>query len=187
MRSRPICFNRYLWCLLALAVGVAVGCTSLEDRRKNRVHYTELWLHAVGPQASPDTNRMMIIEVAGMRMPVHRRPFLTEEHLVDATVIDSPGGGYALQLRFDDHGRLLLESHSTANRGNHVAVFARYGIRKDQKKTPLEERWLAAPLITRPLVEGVIVFTPSVSKVELYQIVDGLQKAAELAAKPWVF
>jgi len=187
MRSRATRFNWYLLCLLALAIGLGVGCRSIEDRRKDRVLYTELWLHTVAPAASPDTNRLMTVEIAGMRLPVQTRPFLTEEHLVDATVLDSPGGGYGLQLKFDDHGRLLLESYSTANRGRHLAVFVRYGVRKDKKETPLEERWLAAPLITRPLVEGVLTFTPDVPKVELYQIVDGLQKAAELAAKPWVF
>jgi hypothetical protein len=186
MRSRATRFNWYLLCLLAPAIGIGVGCRSTEDRRKDRVLYTELWLHTVAQTASPDTNRLMTVEIAGMRLPVQSRPFLTEEHLVEAKVIDSPGGGYGLQLKFDDHGRLLLEAYSTANRGRHLAVFVRYGVRKD-KEVPIEERWLAAPLISRPLVEGILTFTPAVPKVELYQIVDGLRNAAELAAKPWVF
>jgi hypothetical protein len=187
MRSRATHFNWYLLCLVMLALTLGTGCTSIEDRRKNRAFYTELWFHRVPPQNTPETNRVMIIELAGMRMPVERRPWLTEENLVDASVIDSPGGGYGLELRFDDHGRLLLESFSSANRGQHVAIFVRYGVRKDQKEVPLEERWLAAPLISRPIVEGIVTFTPNVPKPELYRIVDGLQKAAELNAKPWVF
>ena len=133
---------------MALVVAVLVGCTSPETRRRNRVHYTELWIYEGVPAAVIDTNRMMAVTVANVPIVVKKTPLLTETDLEEADIIDSPGGGYAMRLRFNDHGRYELIAFTGSHRGQHLAFFVRYGVRKKQNKVPLKEAWLAAPLIT---------------------------------------
>lgn len=172
--------------LAAVALTVAAGCKSPEQRNRNKVHYTELFFHGGAPGGLADTNRVMVVNVAGYPVAIQKQAFLTEVDLEDAEVVDSPGGGYALRLSYNDHGRLVLDTYAAANRGKQIAIFARYGVRKD-KEVPLTEVWLAAPLMTRQIPDGIITFTPTVDKEELYRILDGLRNAIEVNHKPWVF
>jgi len=187
MSFRDARFNIYLVCLTAALAMTWAGCTSPEARRRDRVHYTELWLYEGMPQTFIDTNKSMAIAVANIPLLVKKSPFLTEEHLDEAEVIDSPGGGYAMQLRFDDHGRYQLDAFTGSHRRQHLVIFARYGLRKEKDEVPLKEAWLAAPLITRQVNDGILTFTPNATKVELYSILDGLRNAIEVNQKPWVF
>lgn len=187
MNFRAVPFNIYLAGLATVVAALCAGCTSPETRRREKVHYTELWLYEGLPGTLIDTNKMMAVTVANIPIVVRKTPFLTEEDLEEAKVIDSPGGGYAMQLRFNDHGRFELDTFTGTHRGRHLAVFTRYGIRKKQDEIPLKEAWLAAPLITRQVNDGIITFTPSVGKEELYSILDGLMNAIEVNHKPWVF
>jgi preprotein translocase subunit SecD len=186
MRARPTGFNLYLFAVAALALAVVTGCRSIEDRRRDRIHYTALLLHADAPEASPDTNHVMVVNIAGAKVPVQTRPFLTEADLDEATVVDSPGGGYSLRLKFNDHGRLVVDTFTAAHRGRQVGIFVRYGVRKN-KKVPLKEKWLAAPRVNRHIHDGVVLFTPNATREELDEIVRGLQNAAAEGRKPWVF
>jgi preprotein translocase subunit SecD len=179
--------NPYLWAALLLAAGVALGCRSIEDRRRDRILYTTLWFHEDAPLVTPDTNRVMVAEIAGVKLPVNTRPFLTEEALEEATLVDSPGGGYSLRLKFNDHGRLVIDTFTASHRGRQVGIYVRYGVRNKQPKVPLKERWLAAPRINRQINDGVIVFTPHATRVELQEILEGLRNAAVEAQRPWVF
>jgi hypothetical protein len=188
MNLREAPFNLYLVGLTAALTVIWVGCsTSPETRRRDKVHYTELWLYESAPDTFIDTNKTMAITVANIPFLVRKTPFLTEASLEDAQVVDSPGGGYALQLRFDDHGRFELDNFTASHRWQHLVIFARYGVRKEQDEVPLKEAWLAAPLITRQINDGVLTFTPSARREELYSILDGLRNAIEVNQAPWVF
>jgi hypothetical protein len=176
------------WIALAATVlAVWTGCTSPENRNKNRAHYTELWLYEGLPGTNIDTNKAMAVMVANVPLVVRKSPFLTEEHLEEADIVDSPGGGFSMQLRFDDHGRYELDAFTGRHRGRNLVIFARYGVRKTEDKIPLKEAWLGAPLINRQINDGVIIFTPSGNKEELYSILDGLRNAIKVQHKPWVF
>ena len=50
-----------------------------------------------------------------------------------------------------------------------------------------ETRWLAAPLITKRISDGVFIFTPDASKEETERIVNGLKNVIKQLQKPYVF
>jgi hypothetical protein len=187
MSARAAPFNIYLVGLIAALTLSWVGCVSPETRRRDKVHYTELWLYEGMPETFIDTNKTLAVMVAGIPLLVKKTPFLTEEDLEEAEVIDSAGGGYAMRLRFNDHGRYQLDAFTGSHRGRHLIIFARYGLRKKKDEVPLKEAWLAAPLITRQVNDGILTFTPNARKEELYSILDGLRNAIEVNHQPWVF
>jgi hypothetical protein len=186
MISRRTASNIYLAFTAFLLLSFVLGCRSIEERRRDRILYTELSFHEQAPLSSPDTNKVLMAEVAGMKFPMRATPFLSEASLVEAAIIDSPGGGYSLRLKFNDHGRLVVDSFTASNRGRRVGVHVRYGVRKETE-VPLKQKWLAAPRISRNLIDGVIVFTPDTTREELDVIVQGLVNAAEENQRPWVF
>jgi hypothetical protein len=47
-------------------------------------------------------------------------------------------------------------------------------------------RWLAAPLISHRIANGVLAFTPDCSREEADQLVQGLNEASKEAHKSWV-
>jgi len=80
-------------------------------------------------------------------------------------------GGFGIRLQFNRHGALVLDTMTTSHRGQRVAIFAHFN----------EARWLAAPLISRRLVNGEFIFTPDATREEAERIVLGLNNvAAEL-------
>ena len=94
-------------------------------------------------------------------------PVLTEANLLAAKVINAPGG-FALEMQFDQNGTWLLEQYSAANPGKHFVIFAQWG-----EKT-VTNRWLAAPLITHRIADGILAFTPDASRAEAEQLVHDL-------------
>ena len=42
-----------------------------------------------------------------------------------------------------------------------------------------DERWLAAPKISQPITNGLLIFTPDATEEEARQIVQGLNNAAK--------
>ena len=88
-----------------------------------------------------------------------------------AKVIDTPGG-FAIEIQFDETGTWLLEQYSAANPGGHFVIFGQWGDKL------VNGRWLAAPLITHRIANGVLAFTPDCSREEADQLVLGLNNVA---------
>jgi preprotein translocase subunit SecD len=82
-------------------------------------------------------------------------------------------GGFALRIQFDHRGTILLEEYTTANRGRMVAIFSQFG---DELK---DYRWLAAPVISRPITDGVLIFTPDTNREEAEEIATGLNNVSK--------
>ena len=76
--------------------------------------------------------------------------------------------GFAIQLEFNEHGKFMLEITTRANPNRRVAVFSKFDA---------EERWLAAPLVGRPITDGRFNFTPDATRAEAERIVRGLTNA----------
>jgi hypothetical protein len=59
---------------------------------------------------------------------VDRAPFLKEDDLVSAEMINEPGpnGGYFIELHFNEHGALMLDMLTTGNKGRHIVVFSQF-------------------------------------------------------------
>jgi preprotein translocase subunit SecD len=96
--------------------------------------------------------------------------------MVQAGVIDTRGG-FALQIHFDEISARVLEQYSAANPGRHFAIFGQWG------EKPAAGRWLAAPLITHRIADGILSFTPDMSREEAGRLALGLNNVAKKMRK----
>ncbi len=113
-------FNTYLL-LVAL---LSSGCKTAEERRNDKSVAT-FRLHLETDQAS--TGSAGVIEIAGAQLSVSNVPFLDETSVTNAAVVDTRDGGFAMQVQYDRHGTLVLDSVTTEYRGRHVAIFTQFG------------------------------------------------------------
>ena len=107
---------------------------------------------------------------------IANEPVLTEASILAARVIDTPGG-FALEIQFDESGALVLEQYSATFPGKHFVIFGQWGDKL------ANGRWLAAPLITHRISNGVLSFTPDMSREEADQLVLGLNNVAKKIKK----
>jgi len=159
-------FNLYLALVAALAL--LCGCQTFHQKGPMaalRVHI----------QANPDTlgasQTITLVRADPVEITISHDPILTEANIVAAKVVDTPGG-FAVQVQFDENGTWMLEEYSAGNPGEHFAIFGQWGDKLAYG------RWLAAPLITHRIANGVLSFTPDASREEADQLVLGLNHAA---------
>jgi SecDF, P1 head subdomain len=163
-------FNIYL--LVALAAAMAGGCQSTPERQAKKALST-LRLHLEsGSDRTKSTESVPVYREKPVYVTVQKEPFLSEANVTAASVVDEEGG-YALRIQFDDDGQVLLEECTTRNRGRRIAIFSQFAPElKDY-------RWLAAPLITHRISDGVLVFTPDATREEAQEIAVGLNNVAK--------
>jgi len=165
-------FNTYLSLALAAAVALVCGCSSTGDKNSKKLVSTmRLHLEASRTAANP-SEPVPIYREKPVWVNVEKVPFLTEGNVSSASVIDVVGG-FALRIQFDQPGTTLLETCTTANRGRKIAIFSQFGEKiKDY-------RWLAAPVISRRIGDGVLVFTPDATRDEAEEIALGLNNVSK--------
>ena len=158
-------FNTYL--ALAAAAGLFSGCqtTSRDELTSALRVYIEASADGVSTRQTVSVFRANPTAVA-----VATTPVLTEANIVAAKVIEAQGG-FAIQIQFDENGTWTLEQYSASNPGKHFVIFGQWG------KNAADGRWLAAPLITRRIGDGALVFTPDASRAEADRLVLGLNEA----------
>lgn len=163
-------FNIYL--LPALALLVFAGCQShkKDDHSKD---VSALRLHLEARADTLGTSQTIsLMQHDPVMVTVSRTPVLTEANVSTAEIIDAPGG-IAIQIVFDRTSALILEQYTSSNPGRHLVVYGQWGDKKE------EGRWLAAPLITRRIANGVFAFTPDCSREEARRLVFGLNNYAK--------
>ena len=165
-------FQRQFFNIILLALGLVAGCQSFENTGKE---LTSLRLHLeVFDDGTTFSTTVPIYRANPVKITVESSSFADERDVELAQVIDWMGG-YAIQLNLNRHGQWMLENITRGNLNRRIAVFAQFD---------KESRWLAAPLISHPIANGEIVFTPDASREETERIVRGLNKvAAELKKK----
>ena len=161
-------FNTYLF---LLAVVFCVSCKTSAERQRGKVVAT-LRLHLETYQAAIDSSA--VIEIAGAQLAVNNAPFLDESSVTNAAVVDTRDGGFAIQIQYNRHGTLVLDTVTTGNRGRHFAIFTQFGTGKLEL-----QRWLGAPYIGTSLKGGVLIFTPNSTRAEAEQVVLGLNNVAK--------
>jgi len=161
-------FNTYLF---LLAVVLSAGCKTSEERRRGKA-ITTFRLHLETNQGGTDSTA--VVEIAGAQLSVNNSPFLDETSVTNAAVVDTRDGGFAIQVQYNRHGTLVLDTVTTENRGRHVAIFTQFGPGKLEQK-----RWLGAPYIGTSLTGGVLIFTPNSTRAEAEQVVQGLNNVAK--------
>ena len=165
-------FNIYLLGALAVAIATAWGCRSPEERQQRKLLST-LRLHLEASRdVTKDSEVVPVYRAKPMGVRITKRPFLNEEQVSEAAVVDAVGG-FALRIRFDHQGRVLLEQCTTANRGRKIAIFSQFG---NELK---DARWLAAPVISRRITDGVLLFTPDATRAEAAEIAQGLNNVSK--------
>lgn len=164
-------FNINLALLGVLAL--LVGCQSPEKKMR-----TQLRVHLeANRDASGRTQAVPVYRDKPFMVNVEKAPFLGETQVAEAKVTDDALGGFSLAIKFERRGTWLLEEYSGANLGKRFAIFCQFpGEGKDEK--PID-RWLAAPVITKRISDGVLVFTPDATRSEALRIVRGLNNEAK--------
>jgi preprotein translocase subunit SecD len=164
-------FNLYL--ALATLLGLFCGChTDKESKQLGalRVHIE------VNPDPAGASQTISVLRSDPVLVTINREPILTEANVVTAKVIEATGG-FAIEIKFDENGAWLVEQYSAANPGRHFVIFGQWGEKLNNG------RWLAAPIITRRITGGKLVFTPDCSREEADQLALGLNNATKAIHK----
>lgn len=158
-----------------LALSLSCGC---QTSGKPKGPITVFRLHL---EASPGQTELTVPVGIGRTEPVliniEKTAFLDEREVAGATVVDE-NGTFSLRVEFTRRGRWLLEQYSATNPGKRCAIFCQFG----DRKTPVH-RWLGAPMFSRRIADGVLVFVPDATRAEAEQIVAGLNNLAKHMAK----
>ena len=112
-----------------------------------------------------------------IRYNVDRDPFLLEDDVATASIVESLGT-FAVQILLTSHGTLLLDMNSSSNKGRHMAMLTQF---KDKPLT--KSHWIAAPLIKDRIANGALIFTPDMTREEAERMVNGLNNVAKKARK----
>ena len=169
MISRLPRFNIYLLLLLAL---VAIsGCQSPETKRKKQLATVRVYLE-VGVGHPGQNLQATVLRAAPMYLTLEKSPFLNEIHVASASVVDTPGG-FLLSIRLNQKGQWLLEQYTAANSNRRLAIRCQWGVPPD-----VQDRWVAAPLTTHRVQDGILAFTPDATRDEAEQIAIGLKNYA---------
>lgn len=142
-----------------------VPATTTQTKKKtSRRIFSTFLIHV---EATDDgTHRYIQVPIdrkSPLKLTIDRNPVLLEEHLKDAAVVDDMGG-FVIRIRCNERGTMVLDAMTNDNRGRRLVLFSNFG----------QDRWLAAPLITKRIRDGVLTFTPDATREEAERIVDGL-------------
>ncbi len=139
---------------------------------------THLRVHVEAKRELPE--RSLPAEVGRSTTPlrynVERLPILNEVHIINASLVNQPGG-FQVRIKFNSMGTKLLESYSAAAAGRHLLILT---------DIDGEARWLAAPLLRQRIGDGTLAFTPDATREEMERLVQGINKAIEKERKQWL-
>ncbi len=167
-------FNRNLLPALALASSLACGCRTEEGKREAALTGLQVFIEA-NTDASNHSRQASIYRENPFLVNVNTEPVLTQLNVSEARVVEAVGG-FAIQIKFDRQGNWLLQQCTVGNHGKHLAILAQFPTPVDPKAHM--NRWLAAPLISGGISDGILRFTPDATREEAYQIVLGLNNVA---------
>jgi preprotein translocase subunit SecD len=164
-----VCTRRFnVYFALATALALLCGCQT-EKQPKDlgalRVHIE------TNPGPDGTSQSILILRADPVAVRISTSPILTEANIIAAKTIETPGG-FAIEVQFDEISASALEQYTAANPGRHLAIYGHWG------KTPADGRWLAAPLITHRIGNGILSFTPDCSREEAGLLVLGLNNVA---------
>ena len=170
MVIRPSRFNIYL--LLAAALITLVGCKTFSSKSKKQI--ATLRVHLEAPHdPSEMTERVSVLRASPISVKIEKTPFLNETHVALASVIEA-NEEFIVSIQLNQQGQRLLEQYSSNNPQRRFAIRSQF-----RQGTNVFDRWLAAPLITRRISDGVLSFSPDADREETGIFVEGLNNAAE--------
>jgi hypothetical protein len=173
MRVYKLRFNLFL--LLAALFPLLGGCGSMGHNKNDATSALRVYV-AVSPDTAGSpagTATVSVLRADPVQITIDKTPILTEGDLVAAKIIDTPAAP-GIELRFSPMGTVVLEQYSATNPGGHFVIWGQWG--KDHKS---QTRWLMAPLITGRINNGLLSFTPDMTREEAVQFVKGLNNVAK--------
>jgi len=181
-------FNIYLF-LAAVLLGLS-GCQS-DQTKAEKAQAKKLSALRVNIETKDDslgehgtTCTIQFPRQDPVNISIAREPILMESDITKAVLMPSPGG-FAVEVQFDEMGAITLEQFTAANPGKHLVIFGQWG---DGKKEDGDQstgtnndcaRWLAAPLISHRIADGILAFTPDATRAEADRLVLGLNNVAK--------
>lgn len=166
-------FNIYL---LIVAATCLAGCKTTEEKKKDKEAATLRFHLEINPDGTERNSGVPIYRENPITVNVVRDPFLTEGDIDTVSVVDVIGG-FSIRVQFNRHGMLVLDMVSAANKGKRIGIQSLF----------VESRWLAAPVITRHIQDGVLVFTPDATREEAERIVRGVNNVVKKLKKKFTF
>ena len=163
-------FNLYL--TLCLGALLLCGCKTSKSKQPEAV----IRIHAHATEDTSFTRTVKVFKNESVSMKIHQMPLLSEMDLADAKVVEALGG-FAISLKFKPTGQWRLDHYTSLNIGRNYAIFVIFG------KDPAISRWIAAPIISSRISDGMIIFTPDCTREEAEEIVRGLAKAMGTGVK----
>lgn len=160
-------FNLYL--ILMSGFILLCGC---QTHKQNKEPLSALRVHLESTPGSGTTQNITVLRSDPVAVTIAGEPVLTEANIIAAKVIQAEGG-FAIEIQFDESSALMLEQYSAANPGRHFVIFGQWG------ETANDGRWLAAPLISHRIANGILAFTPDMSRAEADRLVLGLNNVAK--------
>jgi hypothetical protein len=118
-------------------------------------------------------NKATVGRTDPVEMTVQREAVLDERDVKRATLVEQRDQSFSIAVEFVERGSMVLHMNSVAAKGQRLVIAARWS-----DGTNVFNRWIAAPLQRRALDQGVIVFTPDMSREESVIFVRGLNNVA---------
>jgi len=168
MKIRAACFNFNLFLSVLLFFTACQSNKEPGKTKKQKKELSTLLFHLETAPSLSDANVVPIYRQSPVLISVDSAPFLDSTSVTNAAVVPYMDG-FAIQVQFDNHGRFVLDTVTTANRGKRIAIEGIFP----------ERRWLAAPMIPKGNPTGVFLFTPDASREEAERIVRGLNTVAK--------
>ena len=160
-----------LYAALALLFATP-GCqTGHEEKKKDKGSHPCSSLHQeVNRDGAEDNEPVPIFRENPVYVNVSKSAFVDiSADLAEASgVVDDLGGFFPSGSSSIGGARYCCKSVTTANRGRRIAVFATFG----------QKRWLASPVISKPISNGIFTFTPDATREEADRIVKGLNNVS---------
>jgi hypothetical protein len=179
MKMRRIPFNIYLLVLAALLAGCQSPdskppAESGKKKPSGKEGSTLRFHYVINPDGTERCLPITVYRANPMTFHIDRTPFLWEVSVTRASVVTNLGS-YGLRVEFDRPGAITLDTFSTLYKSHHIAIYSDFG----------QSRWLAAPIITRRITNGVFEFTPDASREETERIARGLNNLAKKNKPPF--
>ncbi len=126
MKSNFHKFNIYL---ALAAVFLTAGCATKKGAFSKKEQST-IRLYLEGNRGDVASTGTVLVTRDRFPITIERAPMLTEADLRKAVMLNEPGpnGGYSIELVFSEHGAMMLDMMTTANKGKHIVVFSQFPI-----------------------------------------------------------
>jgi hypothetical protein len=123
------CFHKFNIYLALASLFLAAGCATWHRKATfEKSEQSTVRLYLEGNRKDISGTGTVLVTRERYPVTIERSPFLTEADLRQVSMVDEPGpnGGYSIELVFNDHGALMLDMLTTANRGRHIVVFSQF-------------------------------------------------------------